>query len=296
MLAGAVAREERKGRRMTHSTKRMLYTSALGAVVVPLLVASYAFACTSLATLSVSPGEAVAGTTVSGTGKNFRPHGSDPAATEPVVVRFNSRTGTALWSGRPDASGSVNFSFTVPAVEPGQYTIIATQNTSSGAPASGTPARVAFTVTPSPVAPEAPLAAVAEEPAAAAPVAAPAAAPARTTAPAPAPASRVRPAPTAAATPAQAPAAASAPAPAPAAAPTPVPEATPAPAVTPEPAAAPATAPRRSVMVSMAAENSDGSPVLAIVLVGVGLALAIGATALVLAGRRDREAPATSRR
>jgi hypothetical protein len=48
-------------------------------------------------------------------------------------------------------------------------------------------------------------------------------------------------------------------------------------------------------MVSMASD-SDGSPALAIALVGVGLLLALGASAVVLAGRRDRKAPAKASR
>jgi len=48
-------------------------------------------------------------------------------------------------------------------------------------------------------------------------------------------------------------------------------------------------------MVSMSG-GDDGSPVLTIALVGIGLVLALGASALVLAGRRDRKAPASARR
>ena len=274
--------------------KRVLFSAGLAGVVVPLIVASFAYACTSLATLSVTPAEGTSGATIAGVGKNFIPHGTDRPSTEPVVVRFNSRTGTPLWSGRPDASGNIAFSFTVPDVAPGQYTIIATQNDANGLPASGTPARVAFTVAPSAVQ-ELPIAvAPADEPAAAEP--APAAAPAETATPAPAtrPTPRVRVAPPAA----PAPAATATPAPA-AAAPapeaTPAPVAEPAPAVTPAPETPAAAPARRSVMVSMS-DDSSGSPALAIALVGVGLVLALGASALVLASRRDRKAPARARR
>jgi len=48
-------------------------------------------------------------------------------------------------------------------------------------------------------------------------------------------------------------------------------------------------------MVSMSNE-SDGSPALAIALVGIGLVLALGASAVVLAGRREGKAPARVRR
>lgn len=270
------------------------------AVAVPLLAASFAYACAALASLSVNPGAADAGQTVSGYGQSFsNTHGGSPSI-EPVVVRFNSRTGPVLWSGRPDNSGNISFSFVVPKVTPGQYTIIATQNNADGQPAPGTPARAAFQVTG------------VAEPVVAPTVAAPPADPA----PAPAAAPVVAPAPAPAPAPARttAPARVSTPAPAPVATPAPVvaaaPEAVPAPVVTPAPAPAPAVTPapaapapapaaetpeaRRSVMVSMA--DSDGSPWLAIGLVGLGLVLSLGATALVLAGRRESKAPVGARR
>ena len=287
---------------MTQTKKRALFTTALGAVVVPLLIASFAYACTSLATLQVNPGSAASGTTVTGTGQRFAPHGADAPSTEPVVLHFNSRTGPVLWSGRPDAGGAIAFSFTVPDAEAGQYTLIATQNdpNRAGFAASGTPARVSFTVAAPPVAAE-PTAATPAEETTAAPAVAVATSPTPAATPARAATPRVRVA-APARTAAPAPAVAAAPAPA-AAAPAPVtpapvetPAAAPAPVVSPAPESAPATAPaRRSVMVSMSG-NDDGSPVLAIALVGVGLVLALGASALVLAGRRDRKAPASARR
>jgi len=61
-------------------------------------------------------------------------------------------------------------------------------------------------------------------------------------------------------------------------------------------APAPAVAPSgRSVMVSMSGDDG-GSPVLAIVLTGAGLLLSLGATAVAVAARRERKAPATARR
>ncbi|MEO7837403.1 MAG: hypothetical protein ABIS21_07165 [Acidimicrobiales bacterium] len=43
-------------------------------------------------------------------------------------------------------------------------------------------------------------------------------------------------------------------------------------------------------------DDSNGSPALAIALVGVGLVLALGASALVLSNRRPSKAPAGARR
>jgi len=283
--------------------RRPLYLMAFGAVAVPLVAASIAYACSALASLSVSAQSADSGVTVTGVGRNFsNAHGGAPSA-EPVVLHFNTRSGPVLWSGRPDANGSVDFSFQVPRTAAGSYALIATQNNADGVPVSGTPARAAFTVA-GPIS-EA-IAAEAAAPAAEPVAAAPAPAPAPAVAPAPAATTatpRVRVAtPARAVAPARtAPVAAPAPAPAPVAAPapavaaTPAPVAAPAPAVTPAPEAAPAAPARRSVMVSMSG-GSDGSPALAVALVAVGLVLALGASALVLAGRRESKAPARARR
>ena len=249
-----------------------------------------AYACVSLATLSLNTTNGAVGTTVTGSGKGFSGmmgavSTNVPAQPAPVEIHFGSRTGPVLWTGVPDGSGQIAFSFQVPASEPGEVVIFATQSTPTGAAVSGTPARTVFTVDAPPAAPAPTQQAVVEPEPAAAP--APVAAPAATPAPAP----RVRVATRApAATPAPAPAAA---APAVPAAVTPAPEVA-APVAPAAEAAAPTPA-RRSVMVSMVG-GSDGSPVLAIALVGVGLVLALGASAVVLAGRRESKAPAGARR
>jgi len=261
-----------------------------------------AYACVSLATLSLSSDSGTVGSTVTGSGKGFSGMmgavaTNVPAQPSPVDIRFGSRSGPVLWTGLPSNTGEINFSFQVPASEPGEAVVFATQYNANGSAVSGTPARASFTVTAPPAAPAAPAAAVVEPAPAVTP--APAAAPAATPAPA-----RVRVAPRATPT-AAAPARAVAPAPAPvvapvAPAPAPVTEVAPAPVVAPvappaaEATAAPAPA-RRSVMVSMASD-SDGSPALAIALVGIGLVLALGASAVVLASRRDSKAAAGARR
>ena len=287
--------------------RRRLAVAVTGVIAVPVLAASIAYACGALASVSVSPASGDVGTVVQGSGRNFSDaHGSSPSA-EPVYVRLGSRTGTILWEGRPDAAGSIQFAFTVPNVQPGSYTIVATQNNADGTPAGGTPARATFQVTGAVAAPVAATPAIPEDPApapatAAAPAPAQTATPAPAT-PAPAPATRTRVAP--------APAAAAAPAPAPAAAPapavaTPAPEATPAPAaaipapavVAPAPAeeSSPVTAPARRSATVDTAPASSSTPWLAIGLVGVGLLLSLAASAMVLAGRREEKAPVEVRR
>ena len=259
-------------------------------------MASLAYACVSLATLSLDKTSGVVGDTVSGTGSGFSGMmganaANVPASPAPVDIHFGARNGQILWTGLPDASGKITFSFRVPDAGPGEYVVFATQTQPNGSAVSGTPARAAFTVN-GPVAAAAPVAAAPLDPT---PVAetAPAPAPAQTATPAPAAAPRVRVAPAARLTPA--PAAAPAPV-----APIPVAEAAPAPVAAPAPAAPAADAApvpaRRSVMVSMSGDSSDSSPALAIALMGMGLLLALGASAMVLAGRRERRAPAGARR
>ena len=260
---------------------------------MPLVAVSMAYACSVLSTLAVEPGSGAVGQTITGSGRSFSR--VEVGNVEPVEVHFATTDGPLLWTGRPDAGGNISFSFAVPQVSPGSYTIIATQRTPDGPFVAGTPARATFQVT-GPAVQAATDAAVPFEPtspepaAAAAPAAPPAAAPAATP--------RVRVAPVQAPAPAAAPAVAPAPAAQPAPATTPAPEAVapPAPAVTPAPESAPATSPaRRSVMVSMS-DDSSNSPALAIALVGVGLVLALGASALVLASRRDQRSAARVKR
>ena len=281
-----------------------------GLVAVPvtaalLAFAAVAFACTPQATITLSPTSGAAGTSVTVTGKSF---------TEGTAVRvfWGGISGQQVGSATTK-NNAISVTFKVPADASNGYTIVSANQTGSDGVALGSPANALFNVnTPGGVAPVPPsnmqdqptsadgAAALAAAPSAASAPAvapAPAAAPAQTASPARTAAPRVR---TAAPAPSTAPAAAAAPAPA-APQPAVAPEATPAPAVTPAPVApapevAPATAPaRRSVMVSMASDD-NGSPALAIALVGVGLVLALGASAVVLAGRRDRKAPAKASR
>ena len=111
-----------------------------------LLPAASVFACGVKATLQLAVAEAAPGDHVAGTGAAFsNSHGGGPTA-EPVVLRFGSSTGPVLWSGRPDADGTISFTFAVPAAAPGAYVILAIQNNADGEPAPGTPARADFVV------------------------------------------------------------------------------------------------------------------------------------------------------
>jgi len=138
---------------MNGTRRRPLYLAVFGTIAVPLVAASIAYACGALASISVSTSSGDPGATVNGVGTGFsNSHGGAPSS-EPVVLHLETRSGPVLWSGRPDASGRIEFSFVVPQVDPGPYALIATQNNADGVPAPGTPARASFTVTGVPAEP-----------------------------------------------------------------------------------------------------------------------------------------------
>lgn len=70
-------------------------------------------------------------------GRNFNSN----ANASTVTLHFNSRSGRVLWEGRPLPNGKLTGNFKAPAVQPGQYVILATQTGVDGRPAAGTPGR-----------------------------------------------------------------------------------------------------------------------------------------------------------
>jgi hypothetical protein len=109
----------------------------LAGAAVPLAIVSVAYGCGILATVHLNHSSVAAGSSVSALGGNY----SSSATASAVTLRFNSRTGAALWTGRPDANGSIHATFTAPTVSSGYYVIDATQTTAAGAPVAGTPGR-----------------------------------------------------------------------------------------------------------------------------------------------------------
>jgi hypothetical protein len=121
-------------------------------------VGGIAFACANLATVSLSASEALSGARVTVNGSSFAypQTGSQPPT--PVVIHWRDESGPVLAQTVPDRAGAISTSFTVPAAEPGDYTIVATQVTarrSADAPPDappvpvaelGTPARIPFKV------------------------------------------------------------------------------------------------------------------------------------------------------
>jgi hypothetical protein len=114
----------------------------IAAVAVPLAVVSVAFACGRLTTLAVNPKQAKRGATISAFGRNY----NVAPTSSPVTLRWNSRHGRELWTGRPAPNGNIDATFKVPDVRAGEYIVMATQTTANGAPAAGTPGRAAITI------------------------------------------------------------------------------------------------------------------------------------------------------
>lgn len=151
---------------------RTAIASAVVVGAIGLLAASAAFACSALASLSVTPPSGPAGTSVVVDGQGFRP-------ALPVAVRWAGASGAALASPVPDDSGRFSVNVVIPADSPaGSVVISASQKytTDSGGEAFLTQAAL-FTVkggataepepqpTPAPRQPSAPAEATAPAPA-----------------------------------------------------------------------------------------------------------------------------------
>lgn len=113
------------------------------AAVIPLAVASTAWACGVLATLkldtwSVSPGQSV---TAIGVNYSVRP------GVSPVTIHLVSRTGKVIANTVPGSGRGINTTFPIPAnTKPGWYVIMATQYNANGTPVAGTPGRTTLRV------------------------------------------------------------------------------------------------------------------------------------------------------
>ncbi|MBV8526741.1 MAG: hypothetical protein JOZ75_00345 [Candidatus Dormibacteraeota bacterium] len=125
------------------STWVRLAAAAVGAVAAAVVVVTV-IAAPASAHVTLNTGSAATGSTVDGAGAGFSPRGSA------VELRLDRPTGSALWSGAPDRSGSIAFSFTVPAAKAGSHRVVATQTDRDGQPVDGTPATAPLEVTSAP--------------------------------------------------------------------------------------------------------------------------------------------------
>ncbi len=126
---------------MTRSKKRALGLFTL--VAVPLAFASAAFACQALTSAYARPKSGPAGTTVTVTGGGY-------SSAYDVQVRWDSRYAAPLAVTRPNSSGAVSTTITVPSSSLGTHTILITQKVLSNGvwvDKTGTPGRASFNVT-----------------------------------------------------------------------------------------------------------------------------------------------------
>ena len=133
--------------------KRGLLLIALGLLAVPVTAAGVAYACTALATISTSSPSALAGSSVTVSGKYFAPHDPSDIRASPAVVHMDRVDGPALASVSPGPAadgGRFSVDITVPAVDPGEHVVIVTQSGIDGRPAYGTPARAVLMIDPTP--------------------------------------------------------------------------------------------------------------------------------------------------
>jgi len=133
-----------------HIAQKRVWTFAgMGVLAVPLTAAAIAYACTSLATVSLDKPAAVSGTTVTVSGKGFTPHDAGDTTTDAAKVRFDNLDGAVVATANPSSAsdgGKFTVQVQVPALDAGDHVLVVTQNGSDGRPAYGTPARQVFTV------------------------------------------------------------------------------------------------------------------------------------------------------
>ncbi len=148
-----LAKRERMS--MRNISRRATRLVSLGVLALPLGAAATAYACTSVATLSESPGAALAGSTVTVSGAFYGIHNPADATTAgPVEIRLGSLSGPVLATATPSgADKSFSVQVTIPrSAVPGDTFLAATQANPNGTPVYGTPARQAFTVSAPPAA------------------------------------------------------------------------------------------------------------------------------------------------
>lgn len=133
---------------MRMTKRRILRFSGTASTILPFLGVT-AYACVNLASLNLSaasgrPGDAV---TITGSSFNIICVCGPQVPPTPVKIRWNGIKGEVMAEMMPDKAGTISASFTVPAVKPGYYVIVATQHDETyHIDAAGTPARATFEV------------------------------------------------------------------------------------------------------------------------------------------------------
>ena len=122
--------------------------------MLPLGVASTAWACAALATLSMDDKIVSPGQTVTVTGNGFSDaHAGSTAGDSLVTLRLRTRNGKAVQENVDVTSRRINTKVTMPRdMKSGFYVMLATQTKEDGTARAGTPARFAFRISGAPVA------------------------------------------------------------------------------------------------------------------------------------------------
>lgn len=126
---------------MLRTSRRFAVLAAVGIAAVPLVVVATAFACANLVSAKLDRASASPGTQVQFMARNL----NSREGASPAIIRWNSRNGAVLFTGRPDR-GKLSTKITVPNVRPGYYIVMVTQIGPNGKPASGSPGRAPLKV------------------------------------------------------------------------------------------------------------------------------------------------------
>ncbi len=120
--------------------------------MLPLGVASTAWACASLATLALDSKVVRPGEEVNITGRGFSDtHAGTTAGDSLVALRMKTRDGKVLQELDASADGRIATKMRMPSdMKSGFYVMLATQTKADGTARAGTPARYAFRVTGTP--------------------------------------------------------------------------------------------------------------------------------------------------
>lgn len=123
--------------------RRKVGLSLMFMAVIPLAVASAAWACGVLATLKLNTSVASPGQSVTAVGVNY----STRAGASPVAIHLMTRTGKVVATTVPTSSGAIDVTFPIPhATRPGRYVVQATQFNPDGTPKAGTPGRTTLRI------------------------------------------------------------------------------------------------------------------------------------------------------
>lgn len=128
------------------AVRKTASVAAAFVAVTGLTFAAVAYACTALATLSLSAPAGNPGSSTTVTGSGFAAAGVTAAA--PVAIHFGGIDSPVLAEATPDRTGSISVPIAIPEnANPGPQVIVATQKNAKGEAQGGTPARAPFQVT-----------------------------------------------------------------------------------------------------------------------------------------------------